>query len=565
MKLAMLSGLKQVLAVWLLAGGGAFVVESLPDSCADVPAIVVGAGVSGLAAARELVARGCRVLLLEARNHIGGRMESTVFGGEPIDLHAAFLHNGEDLSNSIRWLTEVFDIDTHVSGGNSGFRGEEFAKWFKPDGTPLSEDEIDKGYDLLDRWYDFEAWDLALDYEASPLFDTCLKFVEQNAVENMRSGNGNQARIDSEFDEALLDFHLVNIFDTDWGLSRWQHSVKGFSTDWDFAEYSGPDHNIPDGVQTVIDKLYADIDASKIDLKLDTPVFKVSYNETGCSVETASGETFSSGACLLTIPIMIMKDMTDLFEPELPNDKARAIDRAGVGGLNKVFVEWKNIFWDENVPAYYIVGGDKSNPFNAGFHTGKLFGRDNSYVTQHFFGGDDFAFGGENNMVAVMGAIVDVMQGLFPGAVTKNEIVDIYITNHRESPFIRGSYSAPRVYSEGDADREILARPVGNTLFFGGEHTNTAGRYQTMDGAYDTGVRAAGDLAAADQNVAAGIEQSAVYKNPNQPGNPKLLLRERQLQQKNGKKGNGPVFPGHGLSQATKNSGKFRARFHKPE
>src|SRR5262249_22885193 len=53
--------------------------------------LVVGAGVAGLAAARELKARGYRVTVLEGRDRIGGRVWTTQLGDQPVDLGAQWL------------------------------------------------------------------------------------------------------------------------------------------------------------------------------------------------------------------------------------------------------------------------------------------------------------------------------------------------------------------------------------------------------------------------------------------------------------------------------------------
>src|SRR5262245_7199701 len=55
-------------------------------------AVIVGAGAAGIAAARWLTAAGRRVMVLEARDRIGGRTAVDHSLGVPVDMGAAFLH-----------------------------------------------------------------------------------------------------------------------------------------------------------------------------------------------------------------------------------------------------------------------------------------------------------------------------------------------------------------------------------------------------------------------------------------------------------------------------------------
>src|SRR5579884_1691249 len=59
--------------------------------------VIVGAGVAGLAAAGELTAQSMRVLILEARNRIGGRVwtAGTTADGAAVELGAEFVHGRE--------------------------------------------------------------------------------------------------------------------------------------------------------------------------------------------------------------------------------------------------------------------------------------------------------------------------------------------------------------------------------------------------------------------------------------------------------------------------------------
>ena len=59
-------------------------VSGAGDSQVDV--VVVGAGLAGLCAARELARRGITCAVLEARDRVGGRTLSTTLGHDTIDL-----------------------------------------------------------------------------------------------------------------------------------------------------------------------------------------------------------------------------------------------------------------------------------------------------------------------------------------------------------------------------------------------------------------------------------------------------------------------------------------------
>lgn len=62
--------------------------------------LVIGAGISGLAAARELVAQGHEVIVFEGRDRIGGRLwTSTKWRELPLDLGASWIH-GVDVGSA---------------------------------------------------------------------------------------------------------------------------------------------------------------------------------------------------------------------------------------------------------------------------------------------------------------------------------------------------------------------------------------------------------------------------------------------------------------------------------
>lgn len=73
----------------------ASVSNSRPASRSDVEVIVVGAGLAGLSAARVLHERGRSVMVLEARNRVGGRVLSHPLGDDTVDLGAQWIGPGQ--------------------------------------------------------------------------------------------------------------------------------------------------------------------------------------------------------------------------------------------------------------------------------------------------------------------------------------------------------------------------------------------------------------------------------------------------------------------------------------
>lgn len=90
----------------------------------DVDVLVIGAGAAGLAAARKLQAAGRRVRVLEARDRIGGRIQSSWIHGieHPVELGAEFVH-GESPS-SWDWIRRA-RLATEEIDGPHLFRGKQ--------------------------------------------------------------------------------------------------------------------------------------------------------------------------------------------------------------------------------------------------------------------------------------------------------------------------------------------------------------------------------------------------------------------------------------------------------
>ncbi|WP_268991273.1 flavin monoamine oxidase family protein [Nocardioides anomalus] len=82
---------------------------------ADV--LVVGAGLAGLSAARSLVAAGRSVVVVEARDRVGGRTQGGELHGAPVELGGTWIGEGHD---EMYALTEELGLATFPTWNDAG-------------------------------------------------------------------------------------------------------------------------------------------------------------------------------------------------------------------------------------------------------------------------------------------------------------------------------------------------------------------------------------------------------------------------------------------------------------
>ncbi len=102
--------------------------------------VVVGAGVAGLTTARLLQIRGRRVVVLEARDRIGGRVVTERSGGRITDLGASWIHGIDDAP--LYHAVCGFGMRTAEFSVGSFQPHSRPTAYYGPDGRRLSDDEV---------------------------------------------------------------------------------------------------------------------------------------------------------------------------------------------------------------------------------------------------------------------------------------------------------------------------------------------------------------------------------------------------------------------------------------
>jgi monoamine oxidase len=128
-------------AVAPLAPGSAHAADPAPDPATVYDAVVVGAGLSGLAAAQRLVAAGRSVLVLEARNRPGGRVQTvpTLGGGLHFDAGAEFIGPTQNHIQALADQYGVATLPTYNTGTNLYWRDGTVTSYPAAIGIPINQ------------------------------------------------------------------------------------------------------------------------------------------------------------------------------------------------------------------------------------------------------------------------------------------------------------------------------------------------------------------------------------------------------------------------------------------
>ncbi len=413
--------------------------------------VVVGAGIAGLAAAQTLRQQGHSVTVIEARDRLGGRLwTSNRWQNMPVDLGASWIHGVQDnpltaLADQIQAIRFITRYDNTLTYNSTG--------------TPLSHDETSQ----LEHWQ--ERIDDALETAQSREQDQPIQRVIEKALGWSKL---------AETDRRLVSFILNSTLEQEYAGSSRELSAHWYDA---AAAFKGDDALFRDGYQVIVNHL-----AVGLDIQLQQVVQKVGWAEGQVSVQTGRGE-FQADQVVITLPLGVLKSGRVVFSPPLPARKQVAIDKLGVGNLNKCYLRFPTIFWPDDqdwleyVPAeagawteWVSLTKVAGWPVLLGFNAAERGKHIETWTDQQI--------------------VADAMQTLRT-IFGKNipEPADYQITRWNADPFAHGAYSFNSIGSI-PVMRDHLAESLGNTVFFAGEATERK-HFGSAHGAYLSGLRAA--------------------------------------------------------------------------
>ncbi|KAL2511652.1 Polyamine oxidase 1 [Abeliophyllum distichum] len=412
-----------------------------PNRCS---VIIVGAGISGISAAKVLTENGVDdVVILEATDRIGGRIRKEEFGGVTVELGAGWIAGvGGKQSNPVWELAHQSNLRTILSDySNARYNIYDHSGKIFPSG--IAADSYKKAVDSAIQKLRNQESNVVDDDDDSILSETTPT---------------QKTPIELAIDFVLHDFEMAE--------------VEPISTYVDFGEreYLVADER---GYEYLVYKMaesFLDTSEGKIldsRLQLNKVVGEIQQSRNGVLVKTEDGCFYEANYVILSASIGVLQSQLISFLPPLPRWKTEAILNCEVMVYTKIFLKFPYKFWP--------CGPDKEF-FIYAYHR-------RGYYTfwQHM----ENAYPGCNILVVTltneeskrieaqtdeetMKEAMEVLRNMFGPEIP--DAINILVPRWWNNPFQRGSYTNYPIYVNQQLLRNIKA-PV-ERIFFTGEHTS---------------------------------------------------------------------------------------------
>lgn len=497
--------------------------------------VVVGAGPAGLTAALHLKRHGYNVTILEARNRVGGRVNSLESDGfhAPIDLGASIITGTQaDPRKGLRadpssLLCTQLGLKTHeLNSKILPIYDVEHQDLADPNLDSIVEKVRDEMMDRAAAYLE----DMPVEEQGTVSFGDLLerssKFWTEETLDKiskrMKKGDSVSAKVifditqdgvvrleillhsvvdsssDDEFppellpqtlsedQNRLLGWHWANL---EYGCSAPLNALSAahWNQDEEYGGFGGPHCFVVGGYDQPFKYI-----SQLLDVKVGEEVSEIIVNDAKMKnsvlVCTKSNTKIACDAVVVTVPLGVLKQQSIKFIPDLPEWKKDTIDRLGFGKLDKVFLQFEDVFWDDSVDFFGAAKGMTESSRGCCFMFWNIHRFSGTPILAALVSGKAAHVNESTPEADLKTMAMETLGSIFKDRKVPDPVA-YYVTRWSSDQYASGSYSFVSVGSSGN-DYDLLARPVGRKLFFAGEHTCRE-HPDTVGGAMLTGMREA--------------------------------------------------------------------------
>lgn len=431
----------------------------------DYTVVIIGAGAAGLYTGWYLQERGFNVKVLEASDSVGGRVRTlSGFADFDIELGAEEIHG-----NNSEWYRIVTE---QVKAKLNDVDKEDFY-FFKQNQGDSNEPTL-KSETLSGQYEDYTK---------------AIQFVEDASnyagpdvsVENFYYASGLPGNL----------FGVTNaLLGNEYGTSNNKLSIKGVAEE--DSQWTAGDDSYSLKNQTLLSVMETKFGAILPKVQLNTQVKKIDYIGSKITITDQNNKTYEADRVVLTVPLPVLRDGDIAFTPALPSTKIDAIANIGMGSGMKAIFKFSNAFW-ENITTDTL--GDVIGYTELPVIWATSVGRGTTPTITAFVMGDKADQYSSMSVADAKGVMLANLDVIFGNNIASQSLLQdgFHLMDWGKAPFIRGSYSYPKV-GGGLIFRKELAADVDGRIFFAGEATHFKGHSATVHGAIETGIRAVEEI-----------------------------------------------------------------------
>lgn len=404
--------------------------------------IIIGAGATGLMAAKELSAAGYAICLLEADSKAGGRMATVYTPGfdQPVETGAEFVHG--NLPLTLQLLKEA-NIIYHPVGGE--MINVQNGKWHS-----------DEAHDEHWGFFMQKLEQLQSDMTISAFLDRYFAAPEYTLLRN-----GVQ-RFAEGFD--LADITKASMLAV---REEWQHEEE-------------EQYRIEGGYIRLTNYLHDECVKQKVSIYFNQEINKVDYRGGNIRVYSTDGNVYEGKLLIVTVSAGILQSGNIIFTPALAAHQT-AIEQLGYGTVIKYLLQFNTAFWDsygddigfllsnEGVPTWWTQKPSQSNILTGWLGGPKAQGKSNSTKAE------------------LLEEAISSLSHIFNQSpeTLRDQLQQYEIICWSSHPLTKGGYS---YYTMQSAQaKKVLSKPANDLIFFAGEAIYDGESQGTVEAALQNG------------------------------------------------------------------------------